>query len=157
MNRRIRIDRLVMVIAAAVTLNACATLQVHSYRERGADFGRYHSYAWGAPDAFSTGDPRLDNNRFFSERVEGAVDRQLAGRGLEKTGAGAADLVIHLHTRVDQRLDTTLMLDFIDGRTNRLAWRGWAERVLDGVVDDQHVMEEAVDNAVERILAQLPN
>jgi hypothetical protein len=98
----------------------------------------------------------LDNNRFFSERVEAAVDRQLQRRRLEKTGAGAADLVIHLHTRVDQRLDTTLMLDFIDGRTNRLAWRGWAEGILDGVVDDQHVMEEAVDNAVERILARLP-
>ena len=179
MNRRIRIDRLAMVIVAAVTLNACATLRVDSYLERGADFAHYRSYAWAASDAFSTGDPRLDNNRFFTERVESAVDRQLRGRGVEKTGADTADLVVHIHTRVDQRLDTnafdqeygrcdaeecrprvydagTLLLDFIDTRTNTLAWRGWAEGSLDGVIDDQQWMEETVDKAVERILARLP-
>jgi hypothetical protein len=157
MYRPAQVERLAMVIAAILTLSACATLRVNSHLERDADFGRYHSYAWGAPAALSTGDPRLDNNRFFSDRVEAAVDRQLQRRRFEKTGAGAADLVIHLHTRVDQRLDTTMMLDFVDGRTNRLAWRGWAEGILDGVIDDQQLMEEAVDNAVERILARLPN
>ena len=88
MNRRIRIDRLAMVIAAAVTLNACATLRVGSSLERGADFARYRSYAWRLSDAFSTGDPRLDNNRFFIERVESAVDRQLRGRGFREDGGG---------------------------------------------------------------------
>ena len=179
MNRRIRIDRLAMVIVAAVTLNACATLRVDSYLERGADFARYRSYAWRLSDTFSTGDPRLDNNRFFTERVESAVDRQLRGRGFEKTGSDTADLVVHIHARVDQRLDTnafdqeygrcdaeecrprvydagTLLLDFIDTRTNTLAWRGWAEGSLDGVIDDQQWMEETVDKAVERILARLP-
>ena len=179
MNRRIRIDRLAMVIAAAVTLNVCATLRVESYLERGADFSRYRSYAWRLSDGFSTGDPRLDNNRFFTERVESAVDRQLRGRGFEKTGSDAADLVVHVHARVDQQLDThaldqeygrcdaeecrprvydagTPPLDFIDMRTNTLAWRGWAEGSLDGVIDDQQWMEKTIDKAVERILAQLP-
>ena len=179
MNRRIRIDRLAMVIVSVVTLNACATLRVNSYLERGADFARYRSYAWQRSDVFSTGDPRLDNNRFFTGRVESAVERQLSGRGFEKTGADTADLVIHIHARVDQRLDTnaidqeygrcdaeecrprvydagTLLLDFIDTRTNTLAWRGWAEGSLDGVIDDQQWMEETIDRAVEKILARLP-
>jgi hypothetical protein len=179
MSRPAQVERLAMVIAAILTFNACATLRVDSYLARGADFARYRSYAWRLSDAFSTGDPRLDNNRFFSERVESAVDRQLRGRGFEKTGADAADLVIHIHARVDQRLDTnaidreygrceveecqpmvydagTLLLDFIDTRTNTLAWRGWAEGSLDGVIDDQQWMEKTIDEAVESILERLP-
>jgi hypothetical protein len=176
---RARIERLAIATLAILTFTSCATIRIDSYVERGADVGRYSSYAWAPSDAFSTGDPRLDNNRFFSERVEAAVDRRLPDRGLEKIGAGAADLVIHVHARLDQRLDTnaidreyhhcdvaicrpmvydagTLMLDFIDARTNRLAWRGWAEGSLDGVIDDQRQMEETIDRAVEKILARMP-
>ncbi len=50
----------------------------------------------------------------------------------------------------------TLMVDFMDRRTNRLAWRGWAERSFDGVVDDQKWMEATIDKTVARILARLP-
>jgi hypothetical protein len=180
MSRHSRIGVLAVVTAAAVALSACAPLRVQSYLERGADFGRYRSYAWESSDTFSTGDPRLDNNRFFSERVEAAVDRQLQGRGLEKTAAGAADLVVHIHARVNQRLDTeaidqeygrcdreecrptvydvgTLILDFVDTRTKTLAWRGWAEGSLAGVIEDQRWMEETIDKAVERILTRLPS
>ena len=163
----------------ALTFAGCATLRVNSYLERGADFSRYRSYAWAERGAFATGDPRLDNSRFFSQRVEEAVDMQLAARGFEKTGTGTADVLLHIHARVEQRLDTaafdpidghciddecrpevydtgTLMVDFMDRRTNRLAWRGWAERSLDGVVDDQKWMEATIDKTVATILARLP-
>ena len=50
----------------------------------------------------------------------------------------------------------TLLLDFIDTRTNTLAWRGWAEGSLDGVIDDQQWMEKTLDEAVESILERLP-
>lgn len=149
------------VLAAAATVamlvTGCATYRVNAYLERGADFDRYRSYAWAPPDAFSTGDPRLDNNRFFSQRVEEAVDMQLAARGFEKTGAAAADVLIHIHTRAGQSIEVgTLMVDLIDRRTNRLAWRGWSEDSFDGVVDDQRWMEETIDKTVARILARLP-
>jgi hypothetical protein len=48
------------------------------------------------------------------------------------------------------------MLDFTDRRTNQLAWRGWAERSFDGVIDDQKWMEATIDKTVARILARLP-
>jgi hypothetical protein len=179
MFRLTRLGGLAVVTVAALALSACAPLRVNSYLERGADFGHYRSYAWRASDAFSTGDPRLDNNRFFSERVESAVDRRLTMRGLQKVEPDTADFVIHIHARVEQRLDTneidreyrrcdvaecqpmvydagTLMLDFIDARTNALAWRGWAEGSLDGVIDDQRWMEATIDEAVEKILTRLP-
>ena len=167
------------VLIAALVLAGCATLRVNSYVERGADFTRYRSYAWAERGAFATGDPRLDNNRFFSQRVEDAVDMQLSARGFEKASHTTADLLSHIHARMEQRIDAsaidhregrcavedcrpavydagTLLVDFMDRRTNRLAWRGWAERSFDGVIENQEWMEATIDEAVARILAQLP-
>jgi hypothetical protein len=164
---------------ATLAFTGCATLRVNSYLDRGADFTRYRSYAWAERDGLATGDPRLDNNRFFSQRVEEAVDMQLTARGFEKTSPGDADLLVHIHARVDQRLDTsgfdptdrrcdveecrpyvydagTLLVDLIDRRTNTLAWRGWAEGSLDGVIDEQRWMEAKIDEAVTKIIARLP-
>jgi hypothetical protein len=87
--------------------------------------------------------------------------------------------VIHIHARVDQRIESdaidreysrcesggcrpfvydagTLLLDFIDTRTHQLAWRGWAERSLDGAIDNQDWLEATIDDAVAKILARLP-
>jgi hypothetical protein len=63
-------------------------VRINSYALRGVDFQQYRTYAWAPADGLSTGDPRFDNNRFFSERVEKAVDRQLASRGFEKRESG---------------------------------------------------------------------
>ena len=179
MYRLTRAPGLAAVALIAMVLNGCATVRVNSYLERGVDFRQYRTYAWGPADAFSTGDPRLDNNRFFSERVERAVDQQLASRGFEKRESGAADVLIHMHARIDQRIESdaidreyarcdvsdcrpfvydagTLLLDFIDTRTNQLAWRGWAEGSFDGAIDNQDWMEARIDDAVAKILARLP-
>jgi len=179
MLRSIRPATVAAMSVAALMLAGCATLRVNAYVERGADFTQYRSYAWAERGAFATGDPRLDNNRFFSQRVEDAVDMQLSARGFEKASHATADLLIHIHARMEQRIDAsaidqregrcavedcrpevydagTLLVDFMDRRTNRLAWRGWAERSFDGVIENQTWMETAIDRAVARILAQLP-
>jgi hypothetical protein len=169
----------VAAAAASLFIAGCATLRVNSYVERGTDFTRYRSYAWAGREAFSTGDPRLDNNRFFSQRVEEAVDMQLAAKGFEKTNPGAADLLVHIHARVQQRLEAsafdpathrcsaedcgprvydsgTLLVDLIDRRTTTLAWRGWAEGSLDATIDNQRLMETTIDKTVAKIIARLP-
>lgn len=179
MQPQTRITRMSAAAMLALALTGCATLRVNSFLDRDADFARYRSYAWSTADDFSTGDPRLDNNRFFSQRVEEAVNMQLIGRGFERTSPSAADLLVHIHARVDQRIDAgaidrqyrrcdvedcgpqvyeagTLLVDLIDRRTNRLAWRGWAEDSFEGVIDDQRWMEATIDKAVARILARLP-
>jgi hypothetical protein len=179
MHRPTRIDRLVVATLVALALNGCATMRPHSYLESGIDFREYRTYAWSPAGALSTGDPRLDNNRFFSDRVEAAVDRQLASKGFEKTLPMGAQVLIHMHARIDQRIQSrdidreyrrrdvsedppfvyeagTLLLDFIDTRTHQLAWRGWAEGSMDGAIDNQDVMDARIDDAVARILARLP-
>jgi hypothetical protein len=157
----------------------CATMNVNSFVERGIDVRQYRTFSWGPPDTVSTGDPRLDNNRFFDERVRAQVEKELAARGFEKESSGTPDLLVHYHASVTQEIDVrnldreyrycenadcrpyvydagTLFVDLVDPRTNKLVWRGWAEGSVEGVIDNQDWMEARVDEAVTRILERLP-
>jgi hypothetical protein len=160
--------------AIALSLAGCSAIRVNAYRQPGSDVTRYRTFAWASHERFATGDPRLDNNRFFIEHVQRAVERELSLRGLSLTSS-APDVLLHIHVRVDQRLVTTdieplppagqrrgaevydtgtLLLDFVDSRTNAVAWRGWAEGAFDGVIDDQKWLEETIDRTVAKILAR---
>jgi hypothetical protein len=173
-----RIGPLAAVTFAALTLGACATMNVNSFHSRDANLKEYRTYDWAADDRLETGDPRLDNNPFFLARVQHDVDKALAAKGFEKVADRAA-MLIHYHAGVEQRVDLSnadpkysencngcgpfvydegsLVIDFVDAGTGKLLWRGWAEGSIDGVVDRQDHMEEVVDRAVARILEKLPS
>jgi hypothetical protein len=169
---------LTVALAALVTLAlaGCATTRVNGFLERGMDFTQYRSYTWAQADQFSTGDPRLDNNDLFQKRLRTGVDRELQARGYEQAPRASAGLIVHFHASVHQQIDVndldlrygfcddchssvydagTLTIDLVDARTNKLVWRGWSEGVLDGI-DEQSVLETRVDEAVTKILRQLP-
>jgi hypothetical protein len=163
---------------AVLSVTACASLRVKSFAERTADFKGFRTYAW-AEDPVTTGDPRLDSNPFFQDRVRKDVDEALAARGFEKTPTETADLIVHYHASISQRIDLngadqynqdprsdarpyvydagTLLIDMVDARAKTLVWRGWAEGSLDGVIDNQDWMEEKIDEAVTVILDRLPS
>ena len=161
-----------------LALTACATTDVRSFVQRGMDVTRYSTYTWGPGEARATGDARLDSNPFFEERMQRAVEKQLDARGFEKSNLEVPDLFVHYHASVRQEINAngadqpyvtcedcqpyvydagTIVVDLIDARSGRLVWRGWEERSIDGVVDDQAWMEKTVDEAVARILGQLPD
>jgi hypothetical protein len=165
-------------LVAGLAAFACAPMTIHTYLETGTDLRHYHTYNWGPSDTWSTGDPRLDNNRFFDERVRQRVEQALEQRGYEKTPSQAPDIQLHYHASVSQDLEArnidaayacsrgdcgsqvfdkgTLVIDLVDPRTKKLLWRGWAEGSIDGVIDNQAWMEARVDDVVARILKQLP-
>jgi len=171
------------VTIAALAVTSCATtMTVSSHIDRGLDFSQYHTFDWGPADALPTGDPRLDKNPFFKDHVQGAVEKQLAARGLELATPGTADLLIHYHANITQRVDAnrldrsygrcakgdcpadtidyeagTLVLDFMDARTNRLIWRGWAQNSVEDMLDDPDRMAKTIDEAVTRMLLRLPS
>ena len=74
--------------ASALGLVGCATMSVSSHVERGLDLAQYRTYDWGPADALPTGDPRLDKNPFFQDHVQGAVEKQLAAKGFERSTPG---------------------------------------------------------------------
>lgn len=176
-----RLLRLAALPGLALVITGCATMMVSSHVERHVDFAQYRTYDWGLPDALPTGDPRLDDNPFFNDHMQGAVEKQLAARGLVLFSAGTPDLLIHYHASVNQRLDVdrvdreygycygedctgrvveyeagTLILDVVDSRTNRVVWRGWAQDSFDGVIDNRDRLARVINRAVEQMLARFP-
>jgi len=166
------------LLLAAVGTGACAPVHVSSFADRLADFTAYRTYAWADDAARTTGDPRLDNNPFFHERLKQETDVQLARRGYEKATIATADLSLHYHASVTQDVDVmnsdrqyetcttcglpsvydvgSIVLDLVDPKTNKLIWRGWATGSMDGAIDNQAFMEQRIDDAVARVVSTLP-
>lgn len=168
-----------VALTLSIGLTACASMQIGDYAARGLQIRQYRTYAWGPAETRSTGDPRLDSNRFFEERIRGQVDKGLAQRGFELIATDSPDLLVHYHASVTQAIDVreldqpygycdaadcapfvydagTVFVDLIDARTRTLVWRGWAEGSLDGVIDEQDWLEARIDETVARILRRLP-
>jgi len=170
------------VVAGAVLLLAgcaAATMTVSSHADRTLDFARYRSFAWGPADALPTGDARLDQDPLFKDRLHGAIEKQLAQRGIA-VAAGYADLLIHYHANVTHRLDPnqvdrangycasgdcvpspvsyeagTLVIDIVDARSQRLIWRGWAQNDVEDLLRGPDSMTRTIDEAVTRMLRRL--
>jgi hypothetical protein len=165
---------------ATMLMVGCATMNVSSHVDRGVDFAAFRTYDWAQADVLPTGDPRLDNNQFFHDYMQGAVEKGLAARRFAKT-TYAPDLLIHYHATVTRQIDVaalqreyrncsgrdcypdvvdyeaaTLMIDIVDARTHRLVWRAWAQDGMGGVIDHQDRLRERVNVAVEKMLEQLP-
>jgi hypothetical protein len=162
------------------TIAGCATLTVSSHIERTAHFGSYLTYDWGPPDNLPVGDPRLDNNSFLRDYIQGTVERAMAAKGYELAIIGEPDLLVHYHANVSQRFDVngadepygfcysdcstrvvdfeqgTLVVDIIDARTNRLVWRGWSQDTMTGVIDNQQRLEERIFEGVLQMMQLLP-
>lgn len=172
--------RIVGICIAAVVAAGCATMTVSSHVERGVVFSDYVTYDWGPPDQYPVGDPRLDNNPFFKDHVMGAIEKQLERKGYERASSGDADLLIHYHASVNQKVDVytadsqygycyancqpqvvdfeqgTLVVDIVDTHTNKVVWRGWAQDVMNGIIDNQQRLEKQVDEGVGKMMLLLP-
>ncbi len=169
----------IALLVAVVAGSGCAATTVRSYADRSLDLQQYRTFAWAPSVARSTGDPRLDNNEFFDQRVRSQVEKELTRRDFEKATSRVPDLFVHYHASVTQEIDVrtvdhdyqysnvvtmepfvfdagTLLVDLVDPRTNRLIWRGWVQANIDGIIDNQRILEQRIDEAVARILDRLP-
>jgi len=172
--------RIVLFIVAAALAAGCATLTVSSHIERNVNFTDFVTYDWGPPDNLPVGDPRLDNNPFFVDYLQGAVEKELAKRGYERALTGQPDLLVHYHVSVSEQVDVydadvkngycyancqprvveyeqgTLVVDIVNVKTNKIVWRGWSQDVMDGVIDDQQRLEQQIDAGVTKMMMLLP-
>ena len=174
-----RVAAITAITFTALVVTGCAVpLSVGSYQERGVDLSRYHTYAWGRTGDQPTGDPRLDGNEIFHDRVRAEAERWLRRRGFLKVTANP-DATVRYRVAVaddieDPTIDRlsgycpqddcaaylfqsgTLVFELADPQTNRTLWRGWATRTVDGLVNDQNRLEEMIGDVVARVFERLP-
>ena len=178
--RRQLMQALGAVLVAVVGSACAAAMTASSYRDRTIDPFAYRTFDWGPADALPTGDPRLDRDPFFKDQVQGAVEKELAARGLSLATAARPDLLIHYHAHVTKRIDVnrvdqgygyctggecpetmeyeagTLVVDVIDARTNRLVGRGWAQRTVEDILDHHDRMARVITDAIKKMMQQFP-
>lgn len=130
--------------------------------------------------ALPTGDPRLDNNPFFKDYLEGSVGKALETRRYVRATSGTPDLLVHYHANISKTFDIngvdnrsgrcyqdceprfmeyeqgTIVLDIVDTHTNRVVWRGWAQQNINGLIDNQELLRKNVIKAVTRMMERLP-
>lgn len=178
------IHRVCVRLGAAVPLvlaSACASISVGADHEAGVRFDQYRTFGWEAQDALPVGDPRLDNNPFFDSRVRGAVELELAAKGLRLVTA-SPDLLIHYHASVQQRVDVikrdesrgyvtpdygqqstvvefeegTILLDIADPKSKKILWRGWAQTDVGGLMDRPRDMQKRINESMHRMIKDFP-
>jgi hypothetical protein len=164
-----------LAAAAVLTATGCSSITTNVDYDQTAQFSVYRTYAF--KDVHGQDSLQL-------RRVQAAIDRTLAVRGLAKAD-GKPDLWVVLHTRMrnDKQITTystgwgwgwrwggggywstarvnnipvgTLVIDLVDTKAKELVWRGSASRVVDR---DETPQERAgkVQEAVDKLFEGFP-
>lgn len=173
--------RAIVLAASALVVAGCATIRVSSHTDRGVVWSKYATYDWGPADALPAGDPRLDKDPYFEDRVEGEIEKAMAKKGFARAASGRPDLLIHYHASITERLDVdrldrnygycataecrpsvaryeagTLVVDVVDAASHVLVWRGWAQGSVEGVLGNRDRLRRRIDDSVTQMFESLP-
>lgn len=172
----------VWMAAFALALAACSSVTVNQDWDPSASFDGLRTWAWQSSTPDVTGNPRLDDPLVHG-RIQSAIEKSLATKGLSKTTA-KPDLLVAYHIALEQKLDAhtiytgygpyrgwygvggaqtvvdtydvgTLLIDFIRPETNNVIWRGSGQSRIQELKTPEE-REARVQDAVDRILEQYP-
>jgi uncharacterized protein DUF4136 len=166
MRRSVQLFSVTLLFAVA----ACSGITANSNIAPGTNLAQYRTYAWhsgvsGQPE--SLGD----------QEVRSALQSQLAEKGLQLATNSPPDFLVAYHGKKEQKVDVypggygywgygwggfpdvetytqgTLIVDFIDPKTNKVFWRGTATGVLD---NPNNPNMSKIDTAVAKLVQQYP-
>lgn len=164
-----------LVLGCGIAIRAGADFQP------GTSFETYRTFGWGSADELPTGDPRLDNNPFFQERMRLAIADELLRLGFVYDER-SPDLLVHYHASIRERVDVyavdeelgynpeygpgtqviqydegTILVDIADADSKRILWRGWAQSDLGSVIEDRDATEKNLRESMKLMFAELPS
>jgi hypothetical protein len=175
-------DRAAGLVAVTAVVTACGLgIVAGADFSPGVDFARYTSFEWDEPDDRPVGDPRLENNPFFEQRLHAAVAIELHEHGLREEADGPR-LIVHHHATVRSRVDVyerdaregysatrntespqvvefsegTILVDIADAQTRDVLWRGWAQFDITRALANPEVMERAIEEAIGKMFERFP-
>jgi len=171
--------RLLCLIVFAL---GCSSISVTTDFDEKVDFTRLSTYSWMSAPEQPAADiqKELASNTLIEGRVKRAVDEHLAAKGIRKT-THDPDILVTFHTGVQDKVNVqswgygygwgwgpgganvstihyqegTLILDFIDPKTNKLMWRGAGKKVISEKTTPEK-SEKEIKEAVKKILEKYP-
>lgn len=184
---RSRISALALATALGGLGLGCVTDHGHFDHDPNASFASYHNYAFVYPappgeEGLPLPSSDVASSQLMEKRVEAAIGRELAAKGLEPAPFETADLIVafnvstrsatrtefypsgggywpygwwHAHwDTVYTRIYTEglMIVDLIDAKSRQLVWRGWTADPLPRSED----MSGVVDHAVREIFKNYP-
>ena len=171
----------VFLLCVVFLAAGCSSVSVSHDFDSQVNFADLRTYSWmPAPESPSESTQReLQQNSLIEGRVKRAVNEHLAAKGLIQTRQDP-DFLVAFHTGVQDKTDIqswgygygywgmggggvstihyqegTLILDFIDPKTDNLIWRGVGKKVVSERTTPQK-SEKEISNAVEKILKKFP-
>jgi hypothetical protein len=163
---------LALVLVFAGTTGVEAQQVTYDY-DRSVDFSKYTTYRWIQIEGAEPPDQITDKN------IKSAVDATLKGKGLARTEADSAELLVGHQISVSQERQLnaygapgwrfggaasvststievgTLVLDFYDSASKTLVWRGRATKTLNPSKDPEK-NQKRLQKAVDKLLASYP-
>lgn len=158
-----------------LAFTSCNTVRVSSDYDRNANFDQYKSFTF-----HQKGLSELKMNDLDKRRVVAAITQTLSQKGMQlNQHETAADLIINISARKKTRVDVdpwydpwwgygpywgnqqrvsqhkegTIILDFVDRRTNTLVWQGVGQGLN---ISDIERKAEKIPVAVDEILEKYP-
>jgi hypothetical protein len=128
------------MFVAALALAGCGAT-VRTTTMPGANLSQYHTFSFAQQQA--------GHESLADQTIRGEIARSLEARGLREVQANP-DFVVATHVKTQQRMDVmpgpyygwgygdvyeytegTLIVDFVDPKTNQVFWRGTASQTVD--------------------------
>ncbi len=152
-------------VALLLTAAACSGITANANLAPGANPAAYHTYAWYTPPNGQAASPA-------EQEVRAALQRDLAQKGMVPATTEPPDFLVAYHATREQKIEAyggygwwggfpsidtytegTLVVDFIDPKTNNVFWRGSAKGVVDNPGNPNL---GKIDTAVAKIVDRYP-
>ena len=168
------------ILLAALT-GACTSPKVGYDYDRGANFSRYHTYAWVSGAQEATGDRRLDSS-LVDARIRTAIERELQAKGYLASSNASPDFLVAYHAGMKDLLkgastqnyigdrvhgtfttisdiqaynEGTLLIDIVDAESHQLIWQASAQADVDQSLDPKE-RDARVNDIVRVMLLHFP-
>jgi len=167
----------VLLGAVAVGLLTACGLPVRTgmHFAREIDPSQAPTFAWDQSADRVAGDPRLEGNRFFEERLHEAVEWQLALRGIHPAESAPTLLVHHHLSLADHELEEetrdaadrrvsepetyemgTIVVHLSDAASGETVWIGWAQAEIEPALTGPEGMRRWVYDVVGEMFRRWP-
>jgi uncharacterized protein DUF4136 len=168
-------QRLALAAVLGTLTGTAFSQSVNTNYMPGTDFSKYHSYKWVAVDGAQQVDQILD------QQIKGAVDKQLAAKGLTKKDADPVDMFVGYQVAMDHEKELnawgggmgwrmgggmgtvttttvdigTVALDLYDPANKQLLWRGTVSDTVHKSTSPEK-RQEHFDKAMGKLLKKFP-